>query len=129
MDIYAYGEDALTLWALKNKLGLILGLLNDTSSLDECRAFFRPSFGRGKGAVFGEFDFILLSKHSVYLGESKWDRSSEKIEAGDLTLRMEQQRRHIIFKFYLTEWAFGQYKTWSEFEVYNWPRKLDQGSR
>ena len=69
MEILGYGEDALTLWALKNKLPLILSALNDSSSLSQCKAFFRPSFGRRGGpssAQFGEFDFILLIFRSLF---------------------------------------------------------------
>lgn len=121
MEILAYGEDALTLWALKNKLSTILQLLNDSSTAAECKAFFRPSFGRSGGSnssQFGEFDFILLSKNRIYLGESKWDRSSEKVQEDNLSLRTEQQLRHDVFKFYIMEWAFGRYKEndWALFE-------------
>ncbi len=118
MEILAYGEDALTLWAIKEKLALILQTLNDSSNPARCRAFFRPSFGRSGGAnsaQFGEFDFILLAEQCIYLGESKWDKSSENIRAGVLALRGEQLLRHEIFKFYIEEWAFGNYSAWREF--------------
>jgi len=118
MQVYAYGEDALTLWAIKNKLGELLMELGDNSNAADCRIFFRPSFGRRGGeasAQFGEFDFILLSKECLYLGESKWQRSSEKIRDGVLTLREEQVHRHTIFAFYVREWAFGSYAHWSAF--------------
>ena len=119
MEILAYGEDALTLWAMKAKLPAILQALNDSSDLSRCQVFFRPSFGRSGGessSQFGEFDFILLAKQYLYLGESKWQRSSEKIQAGVLALRDEQLLRHKIFKFYVEEWAFGSYASWREFE-------------
>ena len=119
MKILGYGEDALTLWAIKNKLSTILNLLNDSSSPSNCKIFFRPSFGRSGGAEssqFGEFDFILLSEKQLYLGESKWSRSSEKIAGGILDLRKEQVLRHTIFKFYVQEWAFGNYSSWHDFE-------------
>ena len=118
MEILAYGEDALTLWALKEKFALILQTLNDPSDPLRCRVFFRPSFGRGggvKSAQFGEFDFIVLAEQCVYLGESKWDKSSEKIRESVLDLRGEQLLRHKLFKFYIEEWAFGGYSTWREF--------------
>jgi len=122
MKILAYGEDALTLWALKNKLSSILNDLHDSSDATECQAIFRPSFGRSGGpesSQFGEFDFIILSKHHIYLGESKWDRSSERVQEGILTLRPEQQLRHDMFKFYIAEWAFGRYtdEDWGVFEA------------
>ncbi len=63
MQILGYGEDALTLWALQNKLMEILKFLDDSSDQPECKIFFRPSFGRRGGAgssQFGEFDLRLL---------------------------------------------------------------------
>jgi len=119
MNILGYGEDALTLWSLKNRLGFILDALKDPSDISKCRAFFRPSFGRSggkKSSQFGEFDFIILAEQHLYLGESKWDRSSEKIDNGLIDLRPEQLLRHKLFKFYIDEWAFGNYTGWSEFE-------------
>jgi hypothetical protein len=120
MEILAYGEDALTLWALKSRLGYILQKLDDSSNPAQCQAFFRPSFGRRGGknsSQFGEFDFILLTANHVYLGESKWDNSSEKIIEGKLELREEQLLRHKLFTFYIQEWAFGTYKDneWQKF--------------
>lgn len=119
MQILAYGEDALTLWALRNKLAHILHIAKDASDTSRCRAFFRPSFGRsggGKSSQFGEFDFILLADSCRYLGESKWDKSSEKIRDGVLFLRDEQLFRHDMLKFYIEEWAFGNHSNWHEFE-------------
>jgi hypothetical protein len=119
MQILGYGEDALTLWALQNKLPKILEQLADASNSATCQAFFRPSFGRRGGderSEFGEFDFILLADKSLYLCESKWEGSSEGIIDGKLQLRAEQILRHDLFKFYVTEWAFGQYLDWLEFE-------------
>ncbi len=118
MQILAYGEDALTLWALKNRLAFVLQTLKDSSDSSRCRVFFRPSFGRAGGersSQFGEFDFILLAEQCIYLGESKWDRSSEKIRSGVLALRDAQLLRHEIFKFYIVEWAFGNHTNWREF--------------
>ena len=118
MQILAYEEDALTFWALQNKLPLILHALQDPSLPSQCDIFFRPSFGRGGGdrsSQFGEFAFILLTENCVYLGESKWDKSSEKIVDGVLTLREEQQLRHWMFKFCIEEWAYGDYSNWHEF--------------
>ena len=119
MDILAYGEDALTLWAITHKLSAILQMLNDPSAQAKCQALFRPSFGRSGGessSQFGEFDFILLAEQRLYLVESKWQRSSEKIHDGVLALRNEQLLRHILFKVYVEEWAFGQYANWREFK-------------
>ena len=120
MEILAYGEDALTMWALRNKLEYILQELGDSPNSSKCQAFFRPSFGRRGGensSQFGEFDFILLAENCIYLGESKWDSSSERIIDGKLELRVEQLLRHKLFKFYIAEWAFGTYQSneWQKF--------------
>ena len=118
MEILAYGEDALTIWVLRNKLEYILQELGDSPNSLKCLTFFRPSFGRRGGensSQFGEFDFILLTANRIYLGESKWDNSSEKIVHGKLELRDEQLLRHKLFKFYIEEWAFGQYANWQAF--------------
>ncbi|MFH1597164.1 MAG: hypothetical protein ABIG94_12490 [Pseudomonadota bacterium] len=115
MKILGYGEDALTLWAIKNRLPQIL---DDPSHLPECKIFYRPSFGRRGGpssSQFGEFDFIILTKTCIYLGESKWDRSPELSNAGSVELRPEQVLRHRVFAFYVREWAFGQYDSWDKF--------------
>jgi hypothetical protein len=120
MRILAYGEDALTLWAVTQKLSVILQALDDSSDPDDCQVLFRPSFGRSGGersAQFGEFDFLVLAAEHLYLGESKWQGSSEKIRDGVLALRHEQLLRHRIFKFYMDEWAYGQYDKWPDFEV------------
>ena len=83
-------------------------------------AFFRPSFGRRGGqnrSEFGEFDFIILADHCIYLGESKWDGSSEKIVDSKLELREEQLFRHELLKFYIIEWLSGNYSNWQNFKV------------
>ncbi len=118
MQVLGYGEDALTLWAIKNKLDVILRATSDSSATSTCQVFFRPSFGRRGGdnsPQFGEFDFIILSENRLHLGESKWARSSEKLKDGVLELRAEQKLRHRIFKFYVEQWAFGDYSSWQEF--------------
>ena len=74
-----YGEDALTLWALKKQLTKILGTFKDSTDMVDCLVFYRPSFGRSGGpnsAEFGEFDAIVASKERIYLIESKWDNHS-----------------------------------------------------
>ena len=121
MEILAYGEDALTLWAIKKRLSDILvdDKLKVYSTSENCKAFFRPSFGRRGGdkrSEFGEFDFIILSEQYLYLGESKWDKSSEKIRNGELELRGEQTLRHDLFKFYVEEWwTLEESTNWSDF--------------
>lgn len=117
IEIIGYGEDALTLWAIKNRLNDILAKLDDHSDITKCKVFFRPSFGRSGGAnssQFGEFDFIILSEEYLYLGESKWDRSSENKD-GILELRDEQKLRHEIFRYYIEEWVSGDFPNWYSF--------------
>ena len=55
MEILAYGEDALTLWALKKKLEHVLQELKESSTPSQCQAFFRPSFGRRGGENSAQF--------------------------------------------------------------------------
>jgi hypothetical protein len=120
MRVYGYGEDSLTLWALRHRLDVILEAYDDKTLPADCQVFYRPSFGRSGGdnsSQFGEFDFIILAKHHLYLGESKWDRSSVKIEGGVLKLEGVQARRHEIFKAYVKHWAFGEYRDWEVFRV------------
>jgi hypothetical protein len=114
MEFLAYGEDALTLWALKEQLSEILRSLKDCSAPELCRIFYRPSFGRRENC-FGEFDFIILASKTIYLGESKWTESNEKITDGVFDLREEQVKRHKLFPFYVSEWAFGKHSSWNEF--------------
>jgi hypothetical protein len=120
MKMHGYGEDSLTLWALRHRLKDILEPFDDHTPPADCQVFYRPSFGRSGGEnspQFGEFDFIVLSRHYLYLGESKWDRSSLKIEDGVLKLGGVQVRRHEIFKAYVKHWAFGEYRDWEVFRV------------
>ena len=114
MKVYAYGEDALTLWAIKNRLSEILGKLGDETKVDNSKIFFRPSFGRGgKGTSnFGEFDFIILAKEKLYLGESKWDGAKKSNNKVNIKLKKEQLLRHEIFKWYLNNWAFSKHESW-----------------
>ncbi|HUK85529.1 MAG TPA: hypothetical protein VLU95_06685 [Candidatus Acidoferrum sp.] len=102
--IFGYGEDALTLWFLKNQLAELFNKFNDNTMLSDCIIFYRPSFGRSGGAEsaeFGEFDAILASKENVYLIESKWDNHRQS-NRSELLLRPEQTERHRVFKCYLS---------------------------
>lgn len=118
MNVFAYGEDALTLWAIKTRLDGILKDIEDKTKPENCQVFFRPSFGRSGGtnsSQFGEFDFIILADEKLYLGESKWDRSSEHIDNnGNLQLRIEQSKRHEIFRTYIEEWICGCCSDWKD---------------
>ena len=114
-----YGEDALTLWALKNRLSTILSHrdFQDRTPISECLVFYRPSFGRHskKGSsIFGEFDAILVSKENVYLIESKWDNLVE-FRNDEYVLRDEQKLRPEIFSWYLTHWNKKYSGDWQSF--------------
>ena len=101
-----YGEDALTLWAITERLDLILEELGDDS--DPEYVLYRPSFGRS--GLYGEFDAIILTASKAYLVESKWDGS------GDLKRLEEHQiRRHKIFKWYHDNWKGEVGEDWDEF--------------
>jgi len=118
MEFIGYGEDALTFWALTHRLGDMLNTFGDNTLQESCTIFFRPSFGRHGGlrsSEFGEFDFILITDQAVYLGESKWHRSSEEIVDGKLHLRREQIERHEIMAWYIEEWLKGDFDNWSDF--------------
>lgn len=122
MEMIAYGEDALTLWALKEKLHEILTRpnINDNSRLSDCQIIYRPSFGRrggNKSSQFGEFDFILLSSNRIYLGESKWDNSQE-IRNGELHLRDEQILRHSVMGCYIESFLTHRTNEWDELIEY-----------
>jgi len=115
--VISYGEDALTYWALTKQIDAVLNKLGDTTHPDDCLLIYRPSFGRRGGdtrSEFGEFDAILATPMSVYLIESKWDKSSE-IQNGKLGLRNEQKERHNIFTWYLKNWDSNIYSDWADF--------------
>jgi len=117
MQIFGYGEDALTLWALKQNISKILGEFQDTTTVSDCIAFYRPSFGRhGKdgSAIFGEFDAILASKQNIYLIESKWDNHTN-FSNEEFPLETHQILRHQIFKWYLTHWNEKYSGDWQTF--------------
>ncbi|MDH5793193.1 MAG: hypothetical protein OEZ18_01345 [Candidatus Bathyarchaeota archaeon] len=118
--IFGYGEDALTLWALKHRISDILNKFKDKTTPSDCIVFYRPSFGRSGGKnspEFGEFDAILVSLKNIYLVESKWDNlaasKSEKNIIGPV-----QGFRHQILSWYLTHWHRKYLKNWSKFVEY-----------
>jgi hypothetical protein len=111
--IVGYGEDSLTLWALRHDLSHILGAVGDKSIPGECELFYRPGFGRKGGvdsAEFGEFDFLILSPARFYLGESKWDRSGE-VGTGELIIDHIQEVRHSVLRSYIEMWIEFQSQT------------------
>jgi hypothetical protein len=117
MKILGYGEDALTLWALKHHSSKILTEFQDKTVISDCLIFYRPSFGRHRRAnssIFGEFDAIIASKENIYLIESKWDNLTE-FDDTELILRKEQTLRHEIFSWYLTHWNRKYFGNWQAF--------------
>jgi hypothetical protein len=115
--ILGYGEDALTLWALKNHMSKILERFEDKSDPSKCLVFYRPSFGRAGGknsSEFGEFDAIVVSPKNIYLVESKWDNLSNN-ENYKVKIKNVQQLRHDIFSWYLTHWHKKYVGRWENF--------------
>ncbi len=108
---FAYGEDPLTYWALRNRLEAVLDQLDDTSDPNAATIFYRPSFGRSGSndpakprAEFGEFDAIVATSESIYLIEAKWPSSSE-VRGTKITVRQNQILRHKIFAWHLAQYA------------------------
>lgn len=108
--IIGYGEDALTFWALSQRMGDILRQLRDDTPPGDAVVFYRPSCGRGESggdealrSLFGEFDAIIGTAAGVYLVEAKWHRSSG-VRGGRVKLDAAQARRHAIFGTYLRLW-------------------------
>jgi hypothetical protein len=117
LKIIGYGEDALTLWALKQRISRILEKFQDKTPISECLIFYRPSFGRhskANSSVFGEFDAIISSKENIYLIESKWDNLTE-FHNDEFILREEQTLRHRVFLWYLTHWNKKFLGNWQAF--------------
>lgn len=117
LTIIGYGEDALTLWALKQRASKILNEFQDKTSVSDCLIFYRPSFGRhskANSSVFGEFDAIIASKENIYLIESKWDNHAEFRDV-EFILREEQTLRHKVFSWYLTHWNKKYLGNWQSF--------------
>jgi len=119
MEILLYGEDGLTLWAMENRLPGILEELYDDTPPSDCTVLYRPSFGRSGGEnspQFGEFDFIIISKKRIYLGESKWIRKpgnrKRVIELGEA-----QVLRHRVLRCYIDAWYNTDREDWSEFLI------------
>ena len=108
-----YGEDALTLWAVTERLDFILKELGDDSDPANCTVFYRPSFGRE--SLYGEFDAIIITPKTAYLVESKWDGS------GDLSKGLEEHqiRRHEILEWYHDNWKGEVGEDWNEFARVN----------
>lgn len=123
MKLIGYGEDALTLRSLTERLPEILTQLDDGSDPDSVLILFRPSFGRRSGtedrraAAFGEFDAILATDQAVYLVEAKWSRSGEAYKKETIELRREQLRRHDVLRWYLQRWRQLAPTSWEAFRT------------
>jgi len=116
--IFGYGEDAFTLWVLKQKISDIVESFKDKTDPSDCLIFYRPSFGRRSrkdSSVFGEFDAIIVSLENVYLIESKWDNLGE-FDNEKIALKIEQRLRHKIFSWYLVHWRKKYSKKWEAFK-------------
>lgn len=116
-QIFGYGEDAFTFWALKHKTPIILNSFQDQTAPSDCLYFYRPSFGRSggeKSAEFGEFDAIIGSLENIYLIESKWD-NLYRSKRDKIIIRKEQELRHLIFSWYLVHWDNKYSDNWSNF--------------
>ena len=105
IQILGYGEDALTYWALRNRLPDIIHQCSPEEEDEDFSVFYRPSFGRGgkTKANFGEFDAIIATGQYLFLVESKWASSSE-CRHDTVKVRDTQRRRHKIFEWYFENW-------------------------
>jgi hypothetical protein len=118
MPILSYGEDALTLHALRCGLPGLLQALSDSTPAVSTIVFFRPSFGRrstrrsGKRrSEFGEPDAIIGTPIGTYIIEAKWSSSGER-KAEHVNLRTVQVRRHEVLEAYLVAWRGLPQKSW-----------------
>jgi hypothetical protein len=116
--VLGYGEDSLTLWALRKHTAKILNRFRDKTPPKNCLIFYRPSFGRQRKrsgeATFGEFDAVVASAEKVYLVESKWDGFGRP-KRYKTALRREQRLRHEIFSWYLQRWRKKYTGEWQRF--------------
>ncbi len=115
--LLCYGEDCLTLWAMREKLEMILRTFEDDTAVTDCLVFYRPSFGRSGGkdsSEFGEFDAIIASRKNIYLAESKWDNLNKQ-RKDKLFLRKEQLLRHEVLTWYLDNWNKRYLGQWHAF--------------
>lgn len=99
MRFLGYGEDALTLIVLKKYFNDILLELKPTAKAKDCIILYRPSLGRKFG--FGEFDFIIVSSDTVFLGETKSYSNRKNI---NVVLPDKQALRYVIFAKYIKSW-------------------------
>jgi hypothetical protein len=121
MKVLGYGEDGLTVWALRDELRFILRALGDRTDPSTCDVFYRPSFGRAGGPTssqFGEPDFLVLVDAAVYLGECKWDNSPHTpspFYERSLDLEEVQILRQAYFAEYVDLWLSTPFHDWATF--------------
>jgi len=123
MNIYGYGEDFLTLWAVKHKMLNIIEELEGKPYSNKPVVIYRPSFGRGGSlSTFGEFDLIFATT-KIYLVESKWEQSSEvRGPQGNRNISISdiQKTRHKKLKWYLiksSEYLNRNFNNWNDFRA------------
>jgi hypothetical protein len=117
MSLLGYGEDALTLWLVSERLQFLLEQLGEEMVGPAPKVLYKPSFGRAGGqdsAQFGEFDFLIIGNDALYLGESKWDNLRDG-PALFAELAPEQLLRHRIFRAYVTAWYQCSGAVWADF--------------
>ena len=116
MHILGYGEDSLTLWALKSRTQQLLNLLDDHSDVGGCKALYRPSYGRKGTSSFGEFDAVLATSDAIYCFESKWDDCGA---ANRTSVQLEERQvlRHHIFSWYFQHWNPELPQDWEQFRT------------
>lgn len=108
---FAYGEDALTYWAIRERLDVILTQLGDESDPYDATVFYRPSFGRRTSydpdsprAEFGEFDAIVATSRAIYPVEAKW-YASQEVDGTKITVKRKQVIRHSVFAWYFRKYV------------------------
>jgi hypothetical protein len=114
VKMVVYGEDGLTLWALKNRLKTIIDR-DDHTEASDCTVLYRPSFGRkggDKSVQFGEFDFAILTRKRIYLGETKWHKGTSGALRGEMKLKDVQRLRHQVMATYIRVWFASPDRAW-----------------
>ena len=80
----------------------------------KCRETPALASGGAKRSEFGEFDALIVTSEAAYLIEAKWGSSQEN-DNGEVRLRNEQQRRHKVFRWYLSQWRQLMPTSWPDF--------------
>lgn len=100
MEIIGYGEDALTLMALRDE-EIIKQILTQAGNkrkksherqIPKIKIYYRPSFGRN-GKCLGECDAIIGTDTKIYFVECKW-MDSKEIQSNSIHLDEKQKKRN-----------------------------------